>query len=315
MDVKEPLLLSSHQLPPDEEAFFRIRDVFQKLKEKLNELALVLAAAQDLEPLPEFTKSLDDLRKLATDQCFSSIQIVENTRMYAEKILELVKPPPQPPNDNELLDPAVYMPSRCRKIVEKCDQVMIGMEKLGQEVSLTVYRMTAALNDGKSRNKRRAALIFTEENAKTVNGVVEAAKNGRSALRDVRNRFEELKNNYPKLGSSLKSGALSQAEIDLIRQKWGALTALVRVKESFNVIHNDLQSAPPLVDATLVSLLQEAQRQDTSDHATPAAITASHAPATAPSDAVNIPIPQLSRWQRWRQRIAYFLFLKWLRKV
>jgi hypothetical protein len=116
--------------------------------EKLDHLVLVLAAAQDRDPLAEVKQTLRHLQETAAKQCSNASLLFGRSQTYAEEVMRVVNSITTPSRGPQVFKDINMIPDCCIRITEKCDQTMEGMEQLRQEIPSAVHRILNALKDG-----------------------------------------------------------------------------------------------------------------------------------------------------------------------
>jgi predicted translin family RNA/ssDNA-binding protein len=117
--------------------------------EKLGQLGLVLAAAQDAHPSPEVKKALRNLQNTAFQRCVEANTLTYVCRRYGDRIIGLVESLPLPSDEELLLDKIKYIPGQCEMIATDCDKAITEMIMLVEEIPATVHRITTAFNESK----------------------------------------------------------------------------------------------------------------------------------------------------------------------
>jgi hypothetical protein len=117
--------------------------------EKLGQLGLVLAAAQDAHPSQEVEEALRNLQNTACERCLDANTIAYVCRTYGETTIGLVESLPLLSDEEPILDKIKYIPGQCEMIATDCDEAITEMITLAEEIPATVHRITTAFNESK----------------------------------------------------------------------------------------------------------------------------------------------------------------------
>jgi hypothetical protein len=149
------------------------------------------------------------------------------------------------------------------------------------------------------------SLVFTEENSRVVNELVETVKGSSAVYREIKEHLQEMVKHLDGT-RSLETDFLSKEEINLMQQRWSGLAATIGgMDRDLLRIETRIHMGPDLIDAVILSILQDRQGADASNNSnqlgdppTRQAITDGTTSAVASSEAT----PSGSRIHLWRQK-------------
>ncbi|KAF5348454.1 hypothetical protein D9756_009550 [Leucocoprinus leucothites] len=240
------LVVSYLKLPPDEELFLRIRDLFQTIMEKLDHLILVLVSAQDTQPFSEIEEALEDLQKAAGAHCLKGQDVALSCRFYGRSMLKLVDTLPASSNDDEFLSRVGAFSIRCESIIKDCDASMEGMEELSHKIPITVSRIKVALEEG---DRSREHLVFTEANSQVVNDLIQTVRDCPAAFLPVKEYFQEARKHFQDK-ESFRVNAPSKEEINIMRQRWTTFTASMEgISRTIGLLRSKIATGPDILNA------------------------------------------------------------------
>ncbi|KAJ3555826.1 hypothetical protein NP233_g12114 [Leucocoprinus birnbaumii] len=309
------LVVSYLKLPPDEQLFLNIRDLFQTMAEKLDHLALVLAAAQDVEPSSEAEKAFEDLQRTAGAHCLKGFEIATLSGLYGKSMVELVDSLPGASGTERFPFTIRGFSGQCDSIIESCNAAIKGIEKLTQEIPITVQRIRDALDAG---DKSSASVVFTEANSQVVNELIQIVRDSPSVFYPIKQYFQESGEHF-KNRESFLTNTPSLEEIDVMRQRWATFSASMEgVPKDLNRLRSriavgpDILRAPGLLDT---SKTQSAAAADGSETAPTARKAIQDGSTVNAAPVKGAPVhPRTSWWRSWWQRIRSRITPKHLRK-
>ncbi|KAJ3570595.1 hypothetical protein NP233_g4299 [Leucocoprinus birnbaumii] len=293
MDESQPLVVSYLKLPPDEQAFFRIHDLFKAIMDKLNHLALVIRTAQDINSSEEVKKYFRGLQEVAHDECSKVTDVTLSCMRYARAMVELVDLIGSQSDhllshsgNGSSLQKIRIAAVKCHEIVEQCDIAMQGMDRFRQEIPATVQRITAVVNRDDSE---RAEIVFTDENSRVVNDLIQVLRDSPAIFREIQQHFQEAESHLRNI-KDFETGRPSDHELKIMHQRWSGLwTTLEELHEGFPRLLGPISMGPTIYKFSSLSQASQSPGTKTlghSDTATPAArkaITDSSSPNAIPS--------------------------------
>ncbi|KXN90382.1 hypothetical protein AN958_04251 [Leucoagaricus sp. SymC.cos] len=175
----------SAKLPPDEEPFFRSKEILELFKEKLEQLTFALAATQGSDksdPLPpEILELLKPLRELAARQCEIVGVNTNHLKMFAKASLRLVNASSTASAEQGVAAFVERVTRSARVSAGNWRDAEKGMEQLSEEIVTTMEKITAVLNKDRVAT---ASIVFNEENSQAVNDFIHAARDGSALFRN-----------------------------------------------------------------------------------------------------------------------------------
>ncbi|KAJ3570593.1 hypothetical protein NP233_g4303 [Leucocoprinus birnbaumii] len=270
-------------LPPDEQLFFNLKDILQTIMEKLDHLALVMAANQDLHPLPEARTAVRSLQMAAGEQCGKIVHIILAGRSYAKLMTEFMDSLSAGLDRDGLLEQVSIFSYRCETVTESCDEAVTGMGLLLEEIPATVRRLSTIL--GESSND--AGLVFTGENSQLVNDLLQVVSRSPTTIRAVREPFQEARDYYSNT-NSFPTGFPSQEEIDVMRKRWNDLSGtLGSIGEDAGQLAGNIALGPDILKAPRLAEIWKtgvAESANNKNSATGSAVRRAIAGASATDD-------------------------------
>ncbi|KAF5348529.1 hypothetical protein D9756_009548 [Leucocoprinus leucothites] len=314
MDVPQPLVVSYLKLPPDEQLFSRLRDVLQTIQEKLDHLALVLAAAQDVHRSTEVRDILKNLQSGAGEHSSKVVGVIVTCETYAKTMIRLAKSLPDAMKDEDIFRKLGIFSTRCSEVIEACDNAIEGMGQLRHEIPSTVDRLKVALDNG---DNKRAGLVFTEENSRVVNQLIQVIGEFPAAFHPLKEYFQEGKEHFANK-EFFRENSPSEKEISAMRESWSKFsTTLAGIAEEVAQLQGNISTGPDIYKAPKLAQIWKkgasSKSKGPDSSTTPAtrkAITGTDDPDTAPSEAsppVNV---EASWWRTWWRRIVSCLTFK-----
>ncbi|KAF5348538.1 hypothetical protein D9756_009545 [Leucocoprinus leucothites] len=289
MSESQPVLISYLRLPPNEQLFSRLKEILLLLREKLEHLTLALAVPQDPDSpfvLPkEVNKALKPLRTAASGQSIALGNVLFQTRLFANKTLQLV-------DTLEAADSKVEKPDVIEKLiynaktaVESCETAAKEMEEVSELTTSTIQSLRPVID--KTSNNASAA-VFTEENSQVVNELLKATREGSTLFRQTGQYYRDAGEHF-RDDEALRANPPSPEEINVVRQRWTAfVTSLGDYEADLSKIGAAIRLGPKVHEARrlgrLWSRFGKTSTQDrTTTPAQPRTIldanTSDHAPA------------------------------------
>ncbi|KXN83029.1 hypothetical protein AN958_01905 [Leucoagaricus sp. SymC.cos] len=167
--------------------------------------------------VPEFQEILQPLQKAASQQADILSELVTHAQGATKTMLDFINALPlastgsQPPMKLQMVSFHGEMTA------EKYEEAEQGMEEVCKIALSAVEKLKAILS------QEREASVFTPENSRVVNELIQAAHEGSSLLRQASQYWRETEkhfNNY----ELFREQSPPTEEIDMIRQRWIAFT-------------------------------------------------------------------------------------------
>ncbi|KXN82492.1 hypothetical protein AN958_02502 [Leucoagaricus sp. SymC.cos] len=254
MADSQPVLISYLKLPPDEQPFFRIREILLLYRDKLETLTFAVASTQDLdgfEPLaPEYNELLKPLRKLGRAQCRTACEIVEEVRTVARVFGQVLHTLPIPSDVEKMPHIVVHFLFTMKRAAEQWEEAQQGVEQFSKEIVVTVGKITALLN--KDPTKAPAAASLSENHSDTVDELIQATQECRAIYRRMSEFLRDTENKFQ--GDYFKGKLVSPDEIDMVRRRWTGLgISLDTLTDTiFSAIAIDISSGPSITRAKIM---------------------------------------------------------------
>ncbi|KXN82498.1 hypothetical protein AN958_02508 [Leucoagaricus sp. SymC.cos] len=211
------------KLPPDEQPFFRIKEILLLYKDKLETLTFAVASTQgldDFKPLvPEYIELLKPLRKLGSAQCDTACEIVEEVRRVVHVFRQVLDTLPIPSDVEKMPHTVVHLVFTMKRAAEQWEEAQQGVEQFSKEIVATVGKITALLN--KDPTKAAAAASLSENHSDTVDELIQATQECRAIYRRMSEFLREAENKFQ--GDYFKGKQVSPDEIDMVRRRWTGL--------------------------------------------------------------------------------------------
>ncbi|KAJ3561772.1 hypothetical protein NP233_g9991 [Leucocoprinus birnbaumii] len=316
MNDTAALVVSFLKLPPDEQVFLQIRDLYQTIKEKLDHLGLILAAAQDIRPSQDIAKTLEEFQDSAGAHCLKGVEVAIECKSYATSMAELAETLSTSSVDEDILLQIGSYSIGSEDIVQGCTATMQGMQQLSQEIPSTVGRISDFLNEG---DNAQANLVFTETSLQLVNDLIKAVRDCAAAFRPVQSYFEEAREHF-KNDDFFKKTSPVKAEISIMQQRWsGFAKSMEVISREIGRFRGNIRFGPDILKIPETARTQGGgSKSDPGAQDVPAArkaITAAGTDSTSADDAVAPSGPSVSRWRTWWRKVLSRLIPRYFRKV
>jgi hypothetical protein len=135
--------LNCDQLPPDEEPFFKLRDLLRSLALKFNELHLVVSTTENSQVIHH----LQDARKTAAneriDRIFDGFATASLCTHHMVKLLEMLGQP-------SCSEPRVFFAPDAKYTSEQFEMSSEGMKGLGEEVKKIATNVEEVVRSAKA---------------------------------------------------------------------------------------------------------------------------------------------------------------------
>ncbi|KXN83338.1 hypothetical protein AN958_01556 [Leucoagaricus sp. SymC.cos] len=240
----------SAKLPPDEEPFFRSKEILELFKEKLEQLTFALAATQgpnNSDPLPsEIVDLLKPLRRSTAEQCENVGVNMRFLQMFAEDSLQLV-------NASSTASAGQGVAALVQEVTKSAQlsagnwrDAEKGMEQLSEEIVTTVEKITAVINKDRAAT---ASIVFDERNSQAINDFIHATQDGSALFRNNAQFLQETADHFQDI--DLQVQLPTEQEIAIMRERWsGFLEHLEPLKSrTFAAIATQIRSGPDLREA------------------------------------------------------------------
>ncbi|KXN89161.1 hypothetical protein AN958_06164 [Leucoagaricus sp. SymC.cos] len=253
MADSQPVLISYLKLPPDEQPFFRIKEILLLYKDKLETLTFAVASPQgldDFKPLvPEYIELLEPLRKLGCAQCDTARNIVAEVRRVARVFRQVLDALPIPGDVEKMPHVVVHLLFTIRRAAAQWEEAQQGVEQFSKEIVATVGKITALLN--KDPTKAAAAASLLENHSDTVGELIQATQECRAIYRRMSEFLRDAENKFQ--GDYFKGKLVSPDEIDLVRRRWTGLGMSLDTLTNtiFSTISTEILFSPSIAKAKI----------------------------------------------------------------
>ncbi|KXN87004.1 hypothetical protein AN958_09347 [Leucoagaricus sp. SymC.cos] len=165
MATSEPVVISYLKLPPEEQPFFRLKEIFEVIRDKLEQSTFALAEAQNFKKPelfpPEIKSLMRSLREFASTQCLNVIEVIRTMHEFSGTIMQFLDALPITTSDPtpKIIEIARYA---SRTSAARWEEAEKEMKEFSDEVITTLEKLRVVLDKDSpnSRNQTTNNLIY-----------------------------------------------------------------------------------------------------------------------------------------------------------
>ncbi|KAF9442304.1 hypothetical protein P691DRAFT_779465 [Macrolepiota fuliginosa MF-IS2] len=267
----EPVVFTLLKLPPEQQPFYRLREIAEVFLHKLDHLNLVLVASQEVDPYPQAIQLLDDLRKAATHQCDSLFGVVFLARDFKTQWIPLLDSLTTTPLTDHAIELLYSTALGADITAQGVDDSQKEIVQFGKDIASAAQQIASA-HTADSNTKRN--IILDPENAQVVTDLLATVDECDGLLRQVAKYYRDLGQQLQQDVESAKANPPTEEEIEMVRERWIEFVKGLEVLSSdFGQIRSWMRRKP------------QVERVDGSNPPSPPTATAVPANQPTPSNA------------------------------
>ncbi|KAF9444586.1 hypothetical protein P691DRAFT_778157 [Macrolepiota fuliginosa MF-IS2] len=234
----EPVILTLLKLPPEQQLFFRLREIAEVFLHKLDHLNLAVAASQDAQAI----QLLDELRKSATHQCDTLFGVIFLARGFKNRWFRLLDSLTTTPLTEEAIELISGTAWGADVTSREVGDAQKKIAQFGRDIASAAQQITAAhtVDSG-----AKESVILTPENTQVVTDLLAAVDESNELIRQIAEYYKDLGQQLENDVESAKSNPPTEEEVEMVRERWiGFLNGLDDISSGFGELREWIRKKP-----------------------------------------------------------------------